>query len=47
MRGVRLMAELYASLIIAGKRTFDSVPKTQQAKVREILIATGNDQLLN
>lgn len=39
------MAELYASLIIAGKRTFTSVPKTQQAKVREILAATGNEDL--
>ena len=42
---VRLVAELYASLIVAGKRTFASVPKTQQAKVRDILVATGNEEL--
>lgn len=40
------MAELYASLIIASKRTFASVPKTQQVKVREILTATGNEDLI-
>lgn len=39
------MAELYATLIINGKRTFESIPKTQQAKVREILIASGNEEL--
>ena len=42
---VRLVAELYASLIVAGKRTFASVPKTQQAKVRDILVATGTEDL--
>ena len=40
------MAELYASLIVAGKRTFASVPKTQQAKVRDILIAAGCEDLV-
>lgn len=39
------MAELYASLIISGKRTFSSVPKTQQAKVRDILTAAGCEEL--
>lgn len=42
---VRLVAELYASLIVAGKRTFASVPKTQQANVKEILSKTNNEDL--
>ena len=32
------MAMVYATLIIKGRRTFDSVPETLQAQVREILI---------
>lgn len=39
------MAELYATLIIAGKRTFTSVPTTLRTKVREILVASGNEDL--
>jgi len=40
------MAELYATLIIGGKRTFESIPATQKTKVREILIASGNEELV-
>lgn len=39
------MAELYATLIVAGKRTYSSVPKSQQAKVKQILIDSGNEEL--
>lgn len=31
------MAMIYVALIIKGKRTFSSVPRTLQAQVREIL----------
>ena len=34
---VNRMAMIYVALIIKGKRTFASVPRTLQAQVREIL----------
>lgn len=40
------MAELYATLIINGKRTFESVPNTQKEKVKQILIDAGCEELL-
>lgn len=40
------MAELYATLIINGKRTFASVPTTQKEAVRKILINSGNEHLI-
>lgn len=35
------MVELYVSLIIAGLRTIDQVPKTIREKVREMLVVLG------
>ena len=39
------MAELYATLIIKGVKTFAQVPRTLKAKVREILIALDLEEL--
>lgn len=36
-RGGDLVVDLYATLIINGKRTFDSVPKSLQERVRQVL----------
>lgn len=38
------MVDLYCALIIAEKRTFDSVPKRYQEAVREQLAAIGLDE---
>lgn len=43
--GVNTMAMIYVALIIKGKRTFSSVPKALQAKVREILIDLELEEL--
>lgn len=42
----KIMAELYATLIINGKREFSSVPKTQKEKVKQILIDAGCEDLI-
>lgn len=34
---MNMLAMLYASEIIAGRKTFDSVPKLLQAQVRKLL----------
>ena len=39
------MAELYATLIIKGVKTFSQVPKTLKEKVRNILIALDLEEL--
>ena len=38
------MVDLYAALIIAGKRTFARVPARYQDAVRETLLALGLDE---
>lgn len=38
------MIELYAALIINGKRTIDSVPVRYQSAVTELLAAVGLDE---
>ena len=43
--GVKTMAMIYVALIIKGKRTFGSVPKVLQAKVREILVDLELEEL--
>lgn len=42
--GRKNMVDLYCALIIAEKRTFDSVPKRYQEAVREQLAAIGLDE---
>ena len=42
-----IMAEVYATLIIKGVKTFKQVPKVLQPKVREILIALDLEELAN
>ena len=38
------MVDLYCALIIAGRRTIDTVPKRYQDVVREELAASGLDE---
>jgi dihydrofolate reductase len=38
------MVAVYVALIIAGRRTFDSVPKKLQPKVKAELAALGLDE---
>lgn len=38
------MPELYATLIINGRRSFDEVPAKLQDKVREVLKDAGLDE---
>lgn len=40
------MAKIYANLIIAGRITFERVPETLKAKVKEILIACEMEELI-
>lgn len=40
------MAEMYAKLIIEGKRTFSEVPDEIKEETRQILIAMGGEDLL-
>ena len=40
---VERMVDLYCALIVAGKRTIDSVPKNMQVAVMELLTAIGLD----
>lgn len=40
------MAMIYVALIIKGKRTFASVPRTLQAQVREILTDLELEELI-
>lgn len=42
--GRKIMIDLYVALIIAGRRTIDSVPKRYQDAVREELAALGLDE---
>ena len=40
------MATVYATLIIKGKRTYESVPQKLKGQVREILIALDCENLI-
>lgn len=40
------MALIYATLIVKGKRTYDSVPSSVKAQVREILIDLELEDLI-
>lgn len=41
-----MMAMFFAQRIILGKITFDRVPKVLQSKVKEILIESGLEELI-
>lgn len=41
------MAKVYASLIIKGKKAFHEVPEELKPAVREILIASGHEDLID
>lgn len=41
-----MMAKLYAIEIMNGKRTFSSVPRLLKDKVREILVDSGCEDLI-
>lgn len=43
-KGRRIMVDLYCALIIAGKRTIETVPKRYREAVREQLAAIGLDE---
>lgn len=43
-KGRRAMVDLYCALIIAGKRTIETVPKRYREAVREQLEAIGLDE---
>lgn len=42
-----MMAMLYAQQIIMGKKKFSDVPRLLKDKVREILIDSGCEDLIN
>ncbi len=42
-----MLAMLYAQQIILGKRTFSSVPAKLKEQVREILIESGCEDLID
>ena len=42
---VEIMAAVYATLIVKGLRTFDSVPALVQNQVKEILVALVLEEL--
>ena len=44
--GETMMAMFFAQRIILGKITFDRVPKVLQPKVKEILIESGLEELI-
>lgn len=41
------MAELWAKKIILGEKTYSEVPRLLKAKVRDILIAAGREDLID
>ena len=45
-RTVLMMAMLWAQQIMLGKKTFADVPRLLEAKVKEILIDSGMDELV-
>ena len=44
--GEKEMAVIYATLIIRGARTFNSVPSTLKEKVRQVLIDLEMEELI-
>ena len=44
--GEEMMAMLWAQMIMLGKRTFKQVPKLLKEQVREILIDSGCEELI-
>lgn len=44
--GVYMMAMLWAQQIMLGKKTFAQVPKLLKEQVREILIDSGMEELI-
>ena len=42
---VEIMAAVYATLIVKGLRTFESVPALVQDQVKEILVALALEEL--
>ena len=40
------MAMLWAQQIMLGKKTFDQVPKLLKEKVRELLVGSGMEELV-
>lgn len=44
--GETMMAMLWCQQIMLGKKTFGQVPKMLQAKVRELLIDSGCEDLI-
>lgn len=44
--GNTMMAMLWAQQIMLGKKTFDQVPRLLKAKVKEILIDSGMEELV-
>lgn len=45
--GEEMMAMLWAQQIMLGKKTFAQVPRLLKDKVREILIDSGMEELVN
>lgn len=43
-KGEKVMVDLYCALIIAGKRTIDTVPTRYRAAVKEQMAAVGLDE---
>ena len=41
-----MMAMLWAQQIMLGKKTFDQVPKLLREKVRELLVGSGMEELV-
>lgn len=41
-----MMAMLWAQQIMLGKKTFDQVPKLLKEKVRELLVDSGMEELV-
>lgn len=44
--GEEMMAMLWAQQIMLGKKTYDQVPRLLKAKVKEILIDSGCEDLV-
>lgn len=44
--GVDMMAMLWAQQIMLGKKTYAQVPRLLQAKVKEVLIDSGCEELV-
>lgn len=45
-KGGETMVDLYVTLIVNGKKTFDAVPKLLQERVRQMLIDVDCEELI-